>query len=250
MPKLPRDVEPRNLERFFYLLARLPIGGPERKLRWFLNIEWVIEHLCQDYSRMVFQETEHPKEDGTLGFVSRHLVGRDRVLDVGCGSGYLTSVFAQIAQSVRGIDISESEIGLARRDRPIDNLQFQVADASVLTDQDLKDVDVVLLCHVLGFFDDPVGFLGRLVAHVDSIYIEVPDFDSTTLNIFRQRLGLELMFKGRGYANEFDREEMASLLRSCRLSVQASEFRHGVQRYWCTSDRRSLSGPTSSGPST
>lgn len=244
MPKIPRDVPPRNLERVLYLLARLPIVGPERKLRWLLDIEWVTEHLCQDYSRRVFQGAEHPKDAGTLGFVKQHLDRDNRVLDVGCGPGYLASEMAQIVQSVRGIDISKSAIDQARRDHSTSNVLFQVSDASMLTDQDLKDVDVVFICHVLGFFDDPSEFLGLLVEHVDSIYIETPDFDSTTLNIFRQRLGSELMFKGRGYANEFDRDEMASLLKACRLSVRASEFRHGVQRYWCAKEPRPPSVPS------
>jgi ubiquinone/menaquinone biosynthesis C-methylase UbiE len=236
MPKLHRDVEPRNLERFLYLLARLPIGGPERKLRWLLNIEWVIEHLCQDYSRRVFWEIEHPKDDGTLDFVSRHLGRGDRVLDVGCGSGYLTSLLAQFGHSARGIDVSEEAVDLARRDYLADNVEFHVADALMLTDKDLEAVNVVFLCHVLGFFEDPQKFLGLLARNVDSVLIEVPDFDSTTLNVFRQRLGLELMFRDQGYVNEFDRDEMRVLLDASRLSVQESEFRHGVQRYWCITE--------------
>jgi len=241
MPKLPGDTSPKTLERVLYFLARLPIAPPKRKLRWLLDIEWIVEHLCQDYSRRVFLELEHPKEDGTLRFFKRFARPEEKVLDVGCGSGYLASAVAQCVQSVRGIDVSTHVIESATKDHSVGNLEFVVADASKLTDADLKDVDVVLLCHVLGFFDDPEWFLGMLAENVDSVCIEVPDFDCTTLNVLRQRLGLELIFRGRGYANEFDRDEMAKLFESCQLSVQASEFRHGVQRYWCASKPRSVS---------
>ncbi len=244
MPKLPGDISPTKLERVLYLLARLPIASPERKLRWLLDTEWVVDHLCRDYSRRVFRVVDHPKEEGTLSFVTRFVRPEDTVLDVGCGSGYLTSMLGRIVRSVRGMDISESAIDMARRDYAAGNVQFQVADALTLTDADLKDVDVVFLCHVLGFFDDPEGLLTMLVDNAGSVCIEVPDFDSTTLNIFRQRLGLELIFRGRDYVNEFDRDEMASLFESCHVAVRASEFRHGVQRYWCTREPRSPSSPS------
>ena len=238
MPQLSGSTPPKTIERFFYLLARLPVAGPEKKLRWLLDIEWVVEHLCQDYSRRVFQEIEHPKEDGTIKFAKRCIRSDETVLDVGCGPGYLTSLLAQFGHSARGIDVSEKMIDLARRDYLADNVEFYVADASLLTDKDLEAVNVVFLCHVLGFFEDPRRFLELLARNVDSVLIEVPDFDSTTLNLFRQRLGSELMFRTRGYVNEFDRDEMSFLLEASQLSVQESEFRHGVQRYWCVSRSR------------
>ena len=52
----------------------------------------------------------------------------DRILDLGCGSGQLTSKINELAKEVIGIDKSPEMINDARSKYP--NINFQVADAS------------------------------------------------------------------------------------------------------------------------
>jgi ubiquinone/menaquinone biosynthesis C-methylase UbiE len=59
----------------------------------------------------------------------------DRVLDVGCGPGYLTALAAEAASpggNAVGVDVSEPMIEQARRTRGADNCSFQVGRAEAL----------------------------------------------------------------------------------------------------------------------
>ncbi len=54
----------------------------------------------------------------------------ERILDVGCGSGQLTSEVAQCGAEVTGIDASPEMIATARKNFP--RMRFEVADATAL----------------------------------------------------------------------------------------------------------------------
>jgi SAM-dependent methyltransferase len=51
----------------------------------------------------------------------------DRVLDVGCGDGFWTGIFAELGLQATGVDISPGGIAVARAQQP--GLRFEVADA-------------------------------------------------------------------------------------------------------------------------
>jgi 2-polyprenyl-3-methyl-5-hydroxy-6-metoxy-1,4-benzoquinol methylase len=57
-------------------------------------------------------------------------LGSKRVLEVGCGDGRFTSLYAHEAEYVLGIDPQRAEIAKARRERPAElarRVQFRVA---------------------------------------------------------------------------------------------------------------------------
>lgn len=61
----------------------------------------------------------------------------ERILDIGCGTGHLTSQIADSGAQVVGVDRSSTMIAAARRSYP--NLKFEVADARELHFQDEFD---------------------------------------------------------------------------------------------------------------
>jgi 2-polyprenyl-3-methyl-5-hydroxy-6-metoxy-1,4-benzoquinol methylase len=66
-----------------------------------------------------------------------------RVLEVGCGDGRLTWLYAPRAESVLGIDPDEEQIALARADTPpevADRVQFEVGEAEDLSRTAVFDV--------------------------------------------------------------------------------------------------------------
>jgi 2-polyprenyl-3-methyl-5-hydroxy-6-metoxy-1,4-benzoquinol methylase len=66
-----------------------------------------------------------------------------RVLEVGCGDGRLTWLYAPRAESVLGIDPDEKQIALARADTPpelADRIQFEVGEAEDLSRTAVFDV--------------------------------------------------------------------------------------------------------------
>jgi cyclopropane fatty-acyl-phospholipid synthase-like methyltransferase len=57
-------------------------------------------------------------------------LGGKRVLEMGCGDGRFTYLYAHEAEYVLGIDPKREEISLARRDRPAElarRVQFRIA---------------------------------------------------------------------------------------------------------------------------
>jgi 2-polyprenyl-3-methyl-5-hydroxy-6-metoxy-1,4-benzoquinol methylase len=66
-----------------------------------------------------------------------------RVLEVGCGDGRLTWLYAQRADSVLGIDPDEEQIALARVNTPpelADRVHFEVGEAEDLSRTAVFDV--------------------------------------------------------------------------------------------------------------
>ena len=72
--------------------------------------------------------------------------GKD-VLEIGCGNGRMTSMYADEASSVLAIDLDESAIAAAREQVPLglaSQVTFQVADATTAP-LEPKSYDVVVL---------------------------------------------------------------------------------------------------------
>jgi hypothetical protein len=72
----------------------------------------------------------------------------------------------------------------------------------------------------------------ELLSQKSLIYIEVPDFEASYINIVRQRYNLPLNYLDDDHVHEFDREEMNMLINSLGMVVIDAEFRHGMMRYW------------------
>ena len=96
----------------------------------------------------------------------------ERILDVGCGTGYLASRIAEAGARVLGIDISPEMVQRARRSYP--GLEFQIADAASFRFSD--PFDAVFSNAALHWVQDPEAAVeciqqalrpgGRLVAEL------------------------------------------------------------------------------------
>ena len=56
------------------------------------------------------------------------ILGGERVLDVGCGTGILTAAMAERGSEAVGIDSSEAYLVSARRNRPHPNVTYELSD--------------------------------------------------------------------------------------------------------------------------
>lgn len=74
----------------------------------------------------------------------------ERILDIGCGTGYLTSGIAKKCRNVTGIDLSETMIATARKHYP--DIDFKVADATVFSDS--KGFDAIFSNATLHWIPD------------------------------------------------------------------------------------------------
>lgn len=116
---------------------------------------------------------EHPERyNGMMGafnaplFAAAAIAARDRVLDVGCGTGQTTRLAARRAYdgSVVGIDLSAPMLERARRDAAaegLDNITFEQGDAQVHPFPD-RGFDVLISRGGVMFFADHIAAFTHL----------------------------------------------------------------------------------------
>jgi ubiquinone/menaquinone biosynthesis C-methylase UbiE len=82
--------------------------------------------------------------------------GPHRILDVGCGTGEISLLLAQMGHRVTGIDLSQKMIDLANSKAQSSGLQaqFQIGDAESLT-FDANSYDIVINRHLLWTLPHP-----------------------------------------------------------------------------------------------
>lgn len=133
--------------------------------------------------------------------VRRYLRSGDRVIDIGCGSGYATKKFSDHVASVTGVDFSPGMIERATADKDVPaNAQFATCDVLQLAAQQFGTFDVAITMRCLINLPDWEA-QQRALANIASIvkpggrYIFVEGFKDgrDNLNRMRTRMGLEAM---------------------------------------------------------
>jgi 2-polyprenyl-3-methyl-5-hydroxy-6-metoxy-1,4-benzoquinol methylase len=85
------------------------------------------------------------------------------VLDIGCGTGNITSPVAALGYNVRGIDIHEGSIEAARKHTPFPNAHF---DTASLQDIDLSGFNAIILTEVLEHVDEADKLLTHIASNI------------------------------------------------------------------------------------
>jgi SAM-dependent methyltransferase len=229
--KFRRQKDRHFLLSLLYKLDKyVPLSG-RRKLKLYLDLEWIFERLAHERSFSVFPE--HPVRQKTFSFLQKHLSSAHRVLDLGCSTGTLSRQIADRVKFVAAIDHNPELIVVAQKEHPPANLVFETADAAEFLSRSPELFDVLILSHVLEHLDNPKEFLQTHMARFGNLYIEVPDLERTPLNEYRMQLKSQLQYSDSDHIWEFTREDIHALLDSCGLQIVDSEFRYGVQKYWC-----------------
>lgn len=140
---------------------------PEREL------EWTGERLTSGAQGEV--EIEH---------VHRYLLAREMcrgldVMDVASGEGYGSSLLAQTARQVRGVELSPDAVGHAQREYATANLRFEVGDARTLPAADAS-LDVVISFETLEhFYEHEIFFaeVRRVLRPTGFLLVSTPDLN-------------------------------------------------------------------------
>lgn len=232
--KFPRKKDRHFLLSLLYKLDKLMPFSKEAKLRLYLNLEWIFDRLAHERSFQVLHP--HPVRIESFQFLKAHLSPTYRVLDLGCGTGDLSNQIANCVAQVIALDHDPVLLEWARKNRALPNLSFENGDAETYLASKPESVDVLILSHILEHLDNPIEFLIQSTPYCRFIYIEVPDFDRTPLNHYRKQLNVRLQYADNDHIWEFDRKDMLTLIRKANLKLVNSEFRFGVQKYWCQTD--------------
>src|SRR5215472_3497400 len=92
------------------------------------------------------------------------IVGGERVLDVGCGTGILTATLGERGSEAVGIDASEAYLASARRNRPHPNATYELSDVRHIPYSDASfDACVsTLVLDIIPEFDQVVREMRRV----------------------------------------------------------------------------------------
>ena len=216
-----------------YGINRLLPLSQRRRLKLYLDLEWIFDRLAMEASFKHYKPEEHPHRRFANSFLLDRLTPAMQVLDLGCAKGDVSNALAGRVDRVVGVDHDAAAIALARKRYQRPNLGFVHGDALQYLRDCGEHFDVLVLSHILEHLDAPEDFLERFAPHFTWFYIELPDFDKSYLNHYRLDLGSSLVYSDDDHVSEFDREELQELVKRAGLEVVDAEYRFGLQRLWC-----------------
>lgn len=230
---LPRKKKRNFLLTFIYRLQKILPFSNEKKLKFFLDLEWIFERLSHEYSFKNYSESTHPLRIHTRDFISKYISEDSIVLDLGCKYGEITNSIAAKAKKVVGIDFDQKAIDKANSLYQKPNLSFEVGEALAFISASKINFDTLILSHILEHLDNPLEFLKEHVNHFQLIYIELPDFDKSLLNHYRRDFKNNLIYSDPDHISEFDRNELNELIFKSGLEIVEAQHIFGVHKYWC-----------------
>ena len=157
--------------------------------------------------------------------------GSDRLLDIGCGNGALSTLLFSKISMFLGVDYSEFLISVAKRDfERLPDFRFDVGDAAsyLTTEPEPLRFNKVLCYGCFSYFPDAEGFLRVLhdrFAKVERVFIgNLPDLDrahlfyrnglpatdeltdhDSKIGIWRSAVEFEIMARRAGWTCHFSR---------------------------------------------
>lgn len=121
--------------------------------RDFLEVKRGYNKLAKEYHRLRVSgkkfHNEYLEMPTTLKLLGN--VRGKKILDLGCGTGVYAKILTKKGARLKGIDISEKEIEIARKESP--DVEFIIGNAEKLPYKS-KEFDIVLSCLVLEHFKD------------------------------------------------------------------------------------------------
>lgn len=178
---------------FQYFLKFFNLIPPEKSLNFLLRLDnWL--YFLQGQAAIKFGNGVHPKHRLTNyhKFFYTRIHSNDRVLDAGCGVGYLAYDIAEKSGAfVWGVDINPKNISQARERFNHPNIKYQVSDIKELSPDPL--ISVIVLSNVLEHLSNRPQILIRMQKDFNpsKFLIRVPLFERDWRVPLKQELGVE-----------------------------------------------------------
>lgn len=225
----------RNLKlSLAYKLTRLLPIGSKKKLKLLLDLAWIFNRLAHEQTFKTDIKIEQNPDDS---FLITKIEESMSVLDVGCGPGYVIEHLLYKTNNITGVDYDKTAIERAKEKFKDSNITLLCDDVfNFLAANENKTFDVVVMSHLLEHIDNPGKFLQKMSTKANFFYIEVPDFETNHLNLYRKVVGTDLIYTDADHVSEFDRKELEHLIAQANLHILEKNFSFGVMQYWLKSN--------------
>lgn len=87
-------------------------------------------------------------------WLAKTIPPQSKVLDIGCGAGFLTNFLARLGHTVYGVDLSSKSLDVARSQDSTGSVHYQVGNGTTLCFED-NSFDVVAAMDLLEHVEDP-----------------------------------------------------------------------------------------------
>ncbi|MCK4735348.1 MAG: class I SAM-dependent methyltransferase [Methanophagales archaeon] len=202
-------------------------ASPKNTLLFLFELENQLYQLegkaAVDYGKGIHTKHRHTRYHH---FFINNLKPGERVLDIGCGNGFLSyDMAAQVPEvTVVGIDLNEDNVRYAREHYKHPNLNFIHGDAL----KELPDgtFDVVTLSNVLEHIELRIEFLKKIVQQIKPkrLIIRVPVFERDWRVPLKKELGMDYRLDST-HCIEYTQEEYFEELLQAGLKATLVEFR-------------------------
>jgi len=148
--------------------------------------------------------------------------GSLKILDAGCGNGYIASRLAGLGHAVTGIDVSTDGIRLARNEYP--GVRYEICSVYDPLDEIVQDVDVVVASEVIEHLYAPQRFLENVrtvIRSGGSLILTTPYhgyLKNLALSVFNKWDGHHTVAWEGGHIKFFSEKTLASMLAECGFS--------------------------------
>lgn len=122
------------------------------------------ENLSEHYEKIY--EVENDFRNYNLYMLLASLVSGKKVLDIGCGSGFLLDFLSKRGYKIIGVEPNEELIRLAKQRNP--GLDIRKGDAESLDSFILDEVDTVLAVDVVEHINNDVPIFKKILRHLSS----------------------------------------------------------------------------------
>lgn len=152
-----------------------------------------------------------------------------RILDVGCGLGFLLSGLSDRWEK-HGLELSKFAVDFARREYGVDAVQETLAE--MIARGGVEPFDVVVLYHVIEHVNDPVGLMKDIASVLrpgGRLVLGTPDFDGEMARRYGRRYR---MLNDKTHVSLFTQESMYRMLRDLGWSIERVSHPYFQTRYF------------------
>ncbi len=165
-----------------------------------------------------------------IKMLTNHLQPGDKVLELGCGTGYFTRALAHSGAQVTAIDISPGLLEVAQRECARPNVQFEVQNAYELTYSD-ESFDSVVGSSVLHHLevDAALSEIYRVLKPSGTVYFTEPNMMNPQIAVQKNVPALKRRLGDSPDETAFFRwslQRMMSKHRFRRIRIQPFDFLH------------------------
>ena len=186
-------------------------------LKYYIKLHNYLYHQISKLS-LKLNNGLHPKHRimNYFQFFLDNIDEDSKILDIGCGIGFVAYKLSEKAQSVCAIDINKNSIEFAKRRNNRDNINYIHAD--VKNYEFKENFDCIVLSNVLEHIKDRKKFLIKIKGLSKYLLVRVPMINRSWLVLYKKELGHEYRLDSSHYI-EYTIDSFQNEIESVGLKV-------------------------------